>query len=377
MSNNIFFIENIPENIFGLLKTKFQLKILILLNIMKILIDMINNPQAIVNKDHRYIIFKQIMVLWKEKGHIIYIDKVKNVKIEPIVLKTYNVYSDKVKDQIDLYICFGIYKEGVQRHKYYSERNVKCITYDHSWLPNSVLFERQKLFSDSYFHSILEEEINKDYNETEANKYITQLLKDNSSKRPQARKDNVPEEIKLKYVFIPFQKSNDISLLHYSKYGMFEFTSKIVDLCKDKNIPVVMKIHPHVNGKEKGLARQCYQKMQKKYNNCFLLDTSIYDLVRNARFTVCLNSGTLIDNFVTQTPVLSCARSMFDSVECMVYEENIEKGFERMINKDYRTAIIRENQKKIVYWLKNKLLYSHLGPIENKKRFDYLAGIEM
>lgn len=344
---------------------------------MKILIDMINNPQAIVNVDFRYQLFKQMMSIWKTNGHQIYIDKVKNVKIEPKILQTYNVYNNSLKDQIELYICFGIYKEGTERHKYYTQKNVKCVTYDHSWLPNSVIFERQKLFSDSFFYNTLPENINEEYNEEKANEYITQLLTQNSSKRPQSRKENIPETIKTKYVFIPFQKSNDISLINYSKYGMFEFTRKVVEFCKEKGIPVVMKIHPHVNGQERKKSKNCFNEMKKLHSECYLLDTSIYDLIRNSRFTACLNSGSLIDNFVTQTPVLSCAQSMFSQVECMVFDENINDGLEKMFNKNYRTKIIRENQKKIVYWLKNKLLYSYLTAEENKRRFDYLAGIEL
>jgi hypothetical protein len=344
---------------------------------MKILIDMINNPQAIVNTDYRYQIFKQIMPIWKNNGHQIYIDKVKNVKIEPSVLKQYNVYNNKEKENIELYICFGVYKEGIERHKYFTQKKVPCITYDHSWLPQSVLFERQKLFSDSFFYNTLEKDINTNYNEEKADEFIKHLLVQNSSKRPQNRKDKIPENIKLKYVFIPFQKSNDISLINYSKIGMFEFAKKIVKICKEKDIPVVMKIHPHVNGQERNKSKNCFNEMKSIYPQCYLINTSIYDLIRNAKFTACLNSGSLIDNFVSQTPVLSCAHSLFDKVECMVFDEDVNKGMERMISGKIDTKTIRENQKKIVYWLKNKLLYSYLSAEENKERFDYLAGITL
>ena len=110
---------------------------------------------------------------------------------------------------------------------------------------------------------------------------------------------------KTKYVFIPFQKSNDISLINYSKHGMFEFAKTVVKFCKERDIPVVMKIHPHVNGQERNKSRNCFNEMKKIHSKCYLINTSIYDLIRNARFTACLNSGSLIDNFVTQTPVLS------------------------------------------------------------------------
>lgn len=344
---------------------------------MHILIDMINNPKAISNIDYRYQIFKQIMPIWKKNGHQIYIDKVKNVKIEPSVLKTYNIYKEQDKEKIDLYICFGVYKEGVERHKYFTQRNVKCLTYDHSWLPQSVLFERQKLFSDSYFYNILPLEINKNYNEEKANEYIQLLLKENSSKRPQNRIEKIPEEIINKYVFIPFQKSNDISLINYSKHDMFEFTKTVVEFCKKENIPVVMKIHPHVNGQEHSKSKKCFNDMKNIYSQCYLIDTSIYDLIQNARFTVCLNSGSIIDNFVTHTPVLSCAPSLFSKTECMVFDENIHTGLQTMIDNNYNHKVMTENQKKIVYWLKNKLLYSYLSPEENKERFDFLAGIQL
>jgi len=343
---------------------------------MKILIDLICNPAAIYNIDYRYEIFKQLMPIWKNNGHEIYIDKVKNCRIESSILNTYNVYNEtKDKDTIELYICFGIYKEGIKRHKYFIDKNIKCATYDHSWLPSSVLFERQKLFNDSFFWKSLNEEINKNYVEKDADEYIKQLITQNSSKRPQHKRENIPEHIKDKYVFIPFQKSNDISLIHYSKHTMFDFVKTVVNFCKEKDIPVVMKIHPHVQCDEKQNAQQCFQECKNIYSECYLIDTSIYDCMKYSRFTACLNSGSLIDNFITQTPVLSCAHSMFSNVECMVFDENIINGLNKIMNQEYQIKIIQENQKKIVYWLKYTLLYSYLKPMENKERFDYLVGL--
>ena len=70
----------------------------------------------------------------------------------------------------------------------------------------------------------------------------------------------------------------------------------------------------------------------------------------NAMFTVCLNGSTLMDNFINNTPVLTLTDSMYQYTDAVVYDDSIESGFSKIINRDYDYQNMMMKQKKIVWW---------------------------
>lgn len=365
---------------------------------MRILIDLFYKKELFTY--FRYEIIKDLANLWIRNGHSIYVNRLFDFN-DKFDIDEYTLFDfENHSKYIDVYLCFGIYrKEEMINDLKKFNNDIKILTYDLGWLNNSVKIDK-KFFSDSNFYNSLPDIINENFDKKLALKYRSHLIINNVSKREQPplisksiytqndkfknrlllkkldQLDNLVFKLKGTYVFIPLQKSIDISF-NYSKFGMFEFVDKVVNYCKKYDIPVIMKIHPSVSPRQVGMAMNCYERNKKMYDKCYVVDSSIYDLINHARFTVCLNSGTLIDNFVIQSPVLCCANCMFSKVKCMVFSEDIEKGLETMIKRDYDFELMKENQLKILWWLKNHLLFYNLSDEENAKRFNYLSKINL
>ena len=83
--------------------------------------------------------------------------------------------------------------------------------------------------------------------------------------------------------------------------------------CSSRTLPLVVKIHPAIDGPEKAQQRRLLLRLNESACGWLLFESSssINLLTTHARFTVTLNGGTLADNFYTGTPVLTLARSLF------------------------------------------------------------------
>ena len=99
----------------------------------------------------------------------------------------------------------------------------------------------------------------------------------------------------------------------------------------------------------------------------YISENSINYLIKNARFTICLNGGTLVDNFIIGSPVLSLAKSMFYKTNALVYSEKFKHGINIMINKNYDYEIMLQKQKELVWWLYNNSLFYDKSVEDNIK----------
>ena len=86
-------------------------------------------------------------------------------------------------------------------------------------------------------------------------------------------------------------------------------------------------------------------------NETLLSRASINQLAANALFTVTLNGGTLMDNFQTQTPVLSVGMSLFAETDALLHDANVTRGMETMLRlAPHWDEERRRRQRQIVCW---------------------------
>ena len=312
---------------------------------MNILIVFINNPNAIVKGfkyDIRYDVLSKIAIKLSKYHKIFVTPCNKGSKLTKDIIQQFTLYKNQ---KIDLCICWNPVKNKFKFNRY--------LSYENGFLKNSIIIDPKGLLNKSKYVDSLNSIIENNYNEVECKKYINNVLQNNLSKRPQKIINDIPNNIKGKYIFLPTQKANDISIKDYSKVNMFQCIEQTSQYCKKNNIPLVVKIHPHLGGN----ALTVQQDFCKKLGNIHLSTNSITDLINNARFTVCVNGGTLVDNFICGSPVLSCGRSMFCKTEALIFNEDIHKGLDIMINKKYNLNKMLDKQKKVIWWIYNNSLF--------------------
>ena len=145
---------------------------------------------------------------------------------------------------------------------------------------------------------------------------------------------------------------------------------------KSQNIPVVFKQHPHATEDLKASSKHI-EALKKVYKHTYCINAPIYDLMLNARFTACVNSGSVVDNFITQTPVYCCGKSFFYKSGTIIFDENIYRGLETMYEQKYDWQAMKDKQLKMLSWLKNNLLFAYLEPKENLKRLERQIEIRL
>ena len=351
---------------------------------MNILFVITKNPNCLQFKyDIRYNIFMNFYKHKLENRHNVYYCKeYQHIHSSDFLNKNIEFNFNKHKDLIDCAIFWwGIaYKEQKNNqfkiYKYLSDKNIPSICFEHGWLNNSVYIDKNRFFKDSYFYNTLNDLVTIGYKEAECNKYRNYLISNKISKRPQNERLIIDEKIKNKYIFFPIQKIHDFSISQYSKYGILHFLNILVLFCKRNNIPLVIKYHPHAIQDHPTLNKEV-EKLKQVYKDIYVYQGNIYELIKNARFTACLNSGTLVDNFTLGSPVLSCASNIFSNTDALIYDENIERGLNKMLRKDYNINKMQNKQYQIIWWLKNNLLFDNLNVIENTKRIENILGITL
>ena len=329
---------------------------------MNILIIFIYNPNALTsggNFDTRYDIFKKLAYYLKEKKHNIFISPCDDgTKIHKEELKNFPVINyNKYNKKLDLII--GWNPGMVKRNTRKLFPNIPIISYENGHMKDSVIIDPKGLIEESFYTNILNDECEREYDEEKCIKFINNSISQNTSKRPQPKEIDIPGEINNKYVFIPMQKINDISLKK-SKIGMIECVEKTSKFCHYKKIPLVIKIHPHVGGDEKKNQLQLVTRMKKKYKDIYLSSSSINYLMKNSRFTVTITSASIMDNFLNNTPVLVLSRCLYSSTQAVIYSEDIMKGLYKIFNREYDEELMFQKQKKLIWWyLKNNLFDSN------------------
>lgn len=342
--------------------------------------------------DHRFEICLKMMKFLTQIGHTVIVDyrfqslaQLVDFKLEIITPMNHDI----MVKTLDYLISFSPYKKHEQKkHTDKTELVEECrklhipvFAFDSGWLPFSMVLDRKGLFKDSYYYDTIRNIISQDssFNRDKTVNYCQNLIKNKLSKRPQIEKDQIPEHIKGKYIFIPGQILHDLSIWKFAPIGMDTFIARVTEWANKNNIPVVFKMHPgiisdaHVHGKE--ILVPLVKSLTKKCKNFYSIDNDIYTLIKHARFTACVNSGSIIDNLVVQSPVYSTGHSIFTNSGAIVYDPDLETGLNTMLNQTYDWEKMKEMQLRMVNWLKNTLLFLQDDSRTLLKKFIFHLGL--
>ncbi len=339
---------------------------------MKILIDLINFPKGgSRGHDWRYGVWLPVGKYLQQHGHDIFTGTKVGVK--------HNPFNRHRGDVLDFYICHSPYNNQIRTHqrKRFLSKGKPVTCYDHGWLFKSVVTDRHKLFGDSYYYDTIRDIVKECPDINAAKQSAKQLLDENISKRPQPRQDLIPD---VPFIFVPGQVLFDASVVHYSKTGMRELLEQTVKFAAQHGLHVVYKPHPglmHFKDHGKAELERFQEVLLGKFNNFHIVNTSIFDLMRKARFTACVNSGSIIDNIVSQTPVYCCGRSFFSHSGTIVFDENVGRGLLTMLNRDYDWDEMKLQQLRMLWWLQENLMQYNLPVEENIRRLEKHSGIAL
>lgn len=352
---------------------------------MNILLDLINNPVAAGHDvDHRYQLWIDICLALQERGHRIYGQKVNRLATVPDV---FEVFDSRDESNIDLFICHSPYNNQKKKDFINKLRNRKkgflkrkkchALVYDHGWLYKSLVVDRNFLFGDSFYHNDLAQRIQHDFNFAAAETYRLELLEKKLSKRLQPEIDPIPSR---PYIFVPGQVLYDVSVVFYSKTGMLELLEKVIEFGKEKGVDVVFKPHPGMtedpNHGKKEIGAFC-ERALNEHKHFHVVNNSIYKLMENALFTACVNSGSIVDNFVSQTPVYCCGNSLFAKTDAVLYQPDVFKGLSLMINKEYNEDKRQDHQLKILWWLRKNLIQESYSMDHNLSLLEMHLGARL
>lgn len=336
---------------------------------MRILIDLINFPKGCNSSyDWRYKIFLGIGNELRKRGHEVWSVNQFGVK------KGFKRYT---RPQIfDYYICHTPYahKEREGRWKAHTKQGKPVTCYDHGWLPKSIVTDRKRLFGDSFYYNTIRDIVKQYPTPTQQAEVLrTKMLSEQLSKRPQESADWMKPLPTEKFIFIPGQVLYDASVVYYSDIGLKELIKRVVTFAKDHGLHVVYKPHPGLMGmKSHGKTElQSFQhKLCMKYKFFHVSGRSIFELMQTAAFTACVNSGSIIDNIVSQTPVYCCGRSFFSNSGTVIYNPNVEQGLTTMLENNYDTNEMKQQQLRMLWWLSNNLIQEKM-PV--KQQIDLLS----
>lgn len=338
---------------------------------MKILFSVIYNKKGVLDWDcdHRFNILYNLLKTINDKHeiyyHISYINPHDKEKVVQL-LQIFNLYDIENYDTnleifFDVSICW-ICVESINKtyFNYFKKISRNIIFYDHGPFKHSTFIDNIGWIPPnlpSYTNTInkLSEE---NYDEHKCSQYINHYLSNNFSKRKQSNTIDISSCIFNKYIFIPTQKHDDILLIKY-KLNLFDFIEKVVIFSKKNNIPIVIKIHPHI-GHLRDIQKIKINEIiiKHKYNNIYFSNSSINFLIKNARFTTILNGYLVMDNFLNQSPVLMTLPNAFMFTDAVIYNENIERGLETMLNGDFDKEKMYLKQRQIIWWfLENNFLF--------------------
>jgi len=328
--------------------------------------------------DHRFWILKGIADILVSRGHVVYILKmnyppVKNLGMDKFILSK----TKKPNIKFDLAVVHSDMKYA----KHYLKEEFKSkpkACFDYSFLPESLIIDTGGLFNNSKNYMKMQNILDKIIITDSLRQKCVSMIKENKSKRPQKRIDKIPSS---KYIFIPGQVLNDKSIMKHSKWNQLTFIEKVINFGIEKGLDIVFKPHPGMRYDVAKHGRQIIEdrckEWKKLYKNFYVVNTSIYDLIQQAQFTACINSGSVIDNFICQSPVYCAGNMYWTNTKAVVHNENVDEGLLTMFNKEYNLVTMKETQLRAVQWCLNNLLFKNNSPIENYKRFLRLTGFKL
>ena len=250
-----------------------------------------------------------------------------------------------------------------------SLRSAPSLVYENGFTGGSVVVDPRGLLGDAFYRDSLNSLVQRNYDDARCRAHVQEHRAHDSSKRLQSSKRDIPTDILGRYVFVATQKFDDVSVRKHSNVTYPDLLRRCMLFCQKRGWPLVVKIHPHLVGKEHVLQERLIRGLNATHRVdgrgfVFESKTSINYLTSHARFTVTLNGGTLVDNFYTGTPVLSLARSLFEATDAVVRDNDVESGLERMEHVNWSDTQ-RLRQRQIVCWYEGASLNIRKAAAEN------------
>ncbi|KAJ1447203.1 hypothetical protein M885DRAFT_576375 [Pelagophyceae sp. CCMP2097] len=201
---------------------------------------------------------------------------------------------------------------------------VPSVIYENGFTRDAATVDPTGLLGDSFYRKTLDERASQGYDEEACAAHVSEHLRNDSSKRPQPRVSDLPAGVFGRYVFIPTQKFDDVSVARFSNVSLPQLLESAASFCAEKGLTLVVKIHPHLKSaapQEWALQTKFVGALRSRCNAAVVLsEASVNLLTRNALFTATVNGGTLMDNCYTGTPVLTVAKSLFGFAQAVVHD---------------------------------------------------------
>ena len=139
------------------------------------------------------------------------------------------------------------------------------LLYENGMTRNAVTLDPKGFLGDSFYVSSLNRLVQQQqFDDDACTAHMEMALQQDSSKRPQPKLIDIPASIAARYVFIPTQKFTDVSVQRYSHISYPELLMAALHFCKERRLPLVIKIHPHVRDEERDVQEQLVEQMQRQ-----------------------------------------------------------------------------------------------------------------
>jgi hypothetical protein len=323
-----------------------------------VLIFMINNPNIIAPKagDPRAMTLSGVSDELVKRGHKVIRAPVEERFVTPM---------EQIARNPDVIVDWMPLKKGIGPG-YYGD--VPTLWYENGMTKGAVTIDPQGFLGDSFYLASLNDRVqnhpDEHLNDGLCQSRVREHLLRDTSKRPQSRTVDIPESvIAAKYIFVPTQKFDDLSVLKFSDISYPVMLKQVAQFCKEHDKTLVIKIHPALESDIPSayLAQERFiSELRKIHDKILQSKSSINFLMEHALFTITLNGGTLMDNFYTNTPVLAVARGFFEQTDALVYDTNVTNGMTRMLYNELPWTEKRKlRQRQVVCW------YGHMSLSED------------
>ena len=299
-----------------------------------VLIDLVFNNNAIVNlgdsqphrlRDPRFKSFIAVARELQRRGHRVLLSYTDD--ISPRNEKAAHMFRQFPRADIfagphpDCAVLWSNFNAQVNRYPVavdlFQRRRVPYVVYENGMIKGAVTVDPRGLLGDSFYLSSLNDRVQREYDAAACSLNV-------ASKRPQLNSTDYPARIKGHFVFIPTQKFEDVSVRKFSTTTYPQLIERVLLFCIAQKLPLVLKIHPHLCCDERAAQETLIRHMKERHRGMvYESRSSIHLLTSQAKFTVTLNGGTLMDNFISQSPVLTVARSMFQETDAVVFNTDV------------------------------------------------------
>ena len=125
------------------------------------------------------------------------------------------------------------------------------VVYENGFTRGTVVVDPRGLLGDSFYVGSLNRLVSREYDDTQCRAHIREHLLRDSSKREQHAVVDLPPHLLGRYVLVPTQKFNDISVYQYGNVSYPELLNRTLLHCIQRDLSLVVKIHPHLAGAER------------------------------------------------------------------------------------------------------------------------------